>query len=142
MKILSKMFLLSAVFALACSGNAFAAKDDVDYWDNYDPIIPDRGEFTEDYPVVSRILTAPVRAVSTVGGAAVGSLCGAGKGIVHAEYVVSENTFERLPNERGWVLGPAGVVGSIVAIPVGAVYGATRGFGQGTVSGFMLPEAY
>ncbi len=132
---------LTAVLAVSLSGQA-QAKEDMDYWNNYDPIIPETGVFTNDYPVASRILTLPVRAVSTPVGALVGTVTGIGKGIVHAEMVVSEHTFERIPEESAAIMAPAGLVGSVVAAPVGAVNGAVRGFGQGMISGFMLPEAY
>lgn len=135
------LLALSGILALAMGGTA-SAKEDMDYWNNYDPIIPETGVFTNDYPVASRLLTAPVRAISTPVGAVVGTLCGIGKGIVHAEMVVNENTFEKIPTESAAIMAPAGLVGSVVAIPVGAVHGAVRGFGQGTISGFMLPEAY
>ncbi|MBY0403470.1 MAG: hypothetical protein K2X66_06195 [Cyanobacteria bacterium] len=140
MKNIQRLMILGAVTAMTLSGSAFAKE--ADYWDNYDPIIPDKGEFTEDYPITSRVLSSPVRVVSTLGGAAIGALCGMGKGIVHAEQVVSENTFEKIPGEHAAILAPAGIVGSVVAVPVGALYGSVRGFGQGTISGFMLPEAY
>jgi hypothetical protein len=69
-------------------------------------------------------------------------VCGVGKGIVHAEQVVSKKTFERTPEENAAIMVPAGMVGSILAVPVGAAHGAVRGFGQGTITGFMMPEAY
>ena len=125
---------LTAVLAVSLSGQA-QAKEDMDYWNNYDPIIPETGVFTNDYPVASRILTLPV-------GVQVGTVTGIGKGIVHAEMVVSEHTFERIPDESAAIMAPAGIVGSVVAAPIGALNGGVRGFGQGMISGFMLPEAY
>lgn len=139
----STAIILGFLAALSLGGSAFAGdKEDLAYWNNYDPIVPDKGEFTTDYPVASRILTSPFRAVTTVGGAIVGSVVGVGKGIIHAEMLVSQNTFERMPDEYGMLLAPMGVVGSVVAIPIGAVDGAVRGAGQGTISGFLVPEAY
>ncbi len=131
------------VLAALLSGSmGYAEERDLAYWNNYDPIIPEKGEFTSTHPVGSRIVTAPVRVVTTVGGTAIGALVGTGKGIVHAEKVVSQNTFERMPDEYGLALGPAGVIGSILAIPVGAVNGLARGAMQGTISGFMVPEGF
>jgi hypothetical protein len=132
---------LTAMLAVSLSGQA-QAKEDMDYWNNYDPIIPETGVFTNDYPVASRLLTLPVRVVSTPVGALVGTVAGMGKGIVHAEMVVSEHTFERIPEESAAIMAPAGLVGSVVAAPLGALNGGVRGFGQGMISGFMLPEAY
>lgn len=115
----------------------------------------DKGEFTEANPVASRTLLLPVRLVSAGVGAPVGAIYGVGEAVPPAMKAVSRETFEEIPTTefgpaanavvtlvKAPVLFTAGVVGSVVALPVSATYGFVKGTGKGLAKGFMYPDTF
>lgn len=143
MKIAASIALTALISLAAWAVPAQAVNHEaLEYWNSYDPVIPEQGEFTSEYPIMSRIATAPIRALTTVGGTVYGAVAGAGKGIAYCEGVVMENTIDNVPPDNGALMYPAAVVGGALALPAGAAYGIVRGAAQGAVSGFMYPEGF
>ena len=79
------------------------------------------GSLTSDSPVLWGIASFPFRAVTGVGGLGLGAIAGGLKGVVDTEKSFAENTFGKA-NENPFMI-PVGLVGSLVAVPVGFVTG-------------------
>lgn len=71
------------------------------------------------------VLSFPFRLVTGTVGAAGGAVGGGLKGIVDTEQKFAENTFGRA--DENPLLVPVGLVGTVVAVPVGLVTGAPDG---------------
>ncbi|MGE0199543.1 MAG: hypothetical protein AB7P76_01100 [Candidatus Melainabacteria bacterium] len=118
------------------------------------PVCWEKGEYTTAKPVESRIMTTPLRVVTGAAGAPVGAVYGMGKGTAESVSWVARNTFGNLDAKnskdpfvdaaavimKAPFLIPAGVVGTLFAIPVGAVGGTVAGTGYGTAKGYMFPD--
>lgn len=110
----------------------------------------EKGSFTQDNPEASHVLLFPVRATSAVIGAPVGLVVGAGKGAEVAVTQVSKATFEKIgdgndaghPVAKALVYGPAGIVGTAIALPLGITFGAIGGTFKGIAKGYMWPDTF
>lgn len=120
----------------------------------------EKGEFTTDHPVTSRLVTLPLRAVTM----AVGMPIGAAKGIfagvkegVSTATDVSEVAFDSdyIETDESYTAGnvtsqflksvvmfPVAATTTALSIPVGAAVGAVEGTTRGAASGFMLPDKF
>jgi hypothetical protein len=93
------------------------------------------GTMTNDYPVAWGIVSFPLRLVTGALGMGLGAVVGGVNGIVETEKKFAENTFGRA--DENPLMVPVGLVGTVVAIPVGfltgfppeAIKGGEEGFG-------------
>jgi len=114
-----------------------------------------KGSFTEGYPVTSRIVTLPLRAVGAAVGAPLGMLAGFYQGGKQGANVMSEATFGQIETTSGYAV--ANATSEVIKAPflstfgilettLGATFGATMGLMEGTVRGtalgFMSPDKF
>lgn len=111
----------------------------------------EKGELTESNPVISRGLLLPVRVVGAGVGAPFGLLRGVAEEVPPAMSAVSAVTFEKIPTTefdhpvtnatvtalKLPVFGATGIVGTAIALPLSAAYGAVTGTVKGLGQGFM-----
>lgn len=111
----------------------------------------EKGELTESNPAVSRGLLLPVRVVGAGVGAPFGLVRGVAEEVPPAMGAVSAVTFEKIPtNEYDHpvtnsivtamklpVYGATGILGTAIALPASAAYGAITGTFKGLGQGFM-----
>lgn len=96
----------------------------------------DAGPLTSSGNPVWTVVSFPLRLVSGTTGLALGALGGGFKGIVHTEQKFASNTFGKA--EENPFLVPVGLVGTVVAIPVGFVTGAPEGAVTGGQYGYSM----
>jgi hypothetical protein len=96
--------------------------------------------FADDGPMTSggnaawQVVSFPLRLVTGVTGGAVGAVGGGLKGIVKTEEKFANNTFGKA--DENPLLVPVGLVGTVVAVPVGFVTGAPDGAVKGARTGY------
>ncbi len=113
----------------------------------------EKGSFTEENPTASRVGLLPLRAVTAVIGAPVGAVTGMFKGAGDGFKGNYEATFANIPTDdtdpiagavsstlKAPLLGTLGILGTVIATPVGAVIGIAEGAVHGTVKGYMYPD--
>jgi len=96
--------------------------------------------FAEDGPMTSsgnaawQVISFPLRVVTGTAGVAVGAVGGGLKGIVSTEEKFAANTFGKA--DENPMMVPVGLVGTVVAVPVGFVTGAPQGAVTGGKVGY------
>ena len=81
----------------------------------------EKGELTNNNPVAWGMVSFPFRVVTGAAGMGVGAVAGGLKGIVDTEKKFAENTFGQA--DENPLLVPVGLIGSVVAVPVGFLAG-------------------
>ncbi len=142
---MKKLFAMLATVAMLAAPAAMA--EDYDMYDGDASLCEycwDKGSFTEDNPTASRVLLFPVRAVTAGVGAPLGALKGMGSSTVNAVDIVNEATFQRAKEEPGMspILVPAGLIGTVIALPLGVAHGAITGTLTGLAKGYMYPDTF
>lgn len=85
---------------------------------------------------VWQVLSFPLRIVTGAGGLAIGAVGGSVRGIVNTEEKFAQNTFGKA--EENPILVPVGLVGTVLAVPVGIVTGAPEGAMKGGKYGYHV----
>ncbi|MCE3235275.1 MAG: hypothetical protein K0Q50_1455 [Vampirovibrio sp.] len=85
---------------------------------------------------VWQVLSFPLRIVTGAGGLAIGAVGGSVRGIVNTEEQFAQNTFGKA--EENPMLVPVGLVGTVLAVPVGIVTGAPEGAVKGGKYGYHV----
>ena len=98
------------------------------------------GPMTSANPVAMHVITLPLRLVTGVAGAGLGTVVGGAKGIVETEKTFAGNTYAKA--EENPMMVPVGLVGSVVAVPVGFVMGAPRGFVNWGRAGYSMWDRF
>ncbi len=120
MKIKMAAALLAAALCTQVGSAAFAEDE--------------QGPWTKDHPYAWGVASLPFRATTTGVGLAFGSLAGSAKGIVETEQKFAEHTWGEA--DKNPLMVPVGLVGSVVAIPVGVVMGLPQGAAKGAAAGY------
>lgn len=94
------------------------------------------GPITRSGNTVWSVFSFPLRLITGATGFVVGAVDGGAKGIVKMEETFAENTFAKASESP--LLVPIGLVGTIVALPVGLVSGAPDGAAKGAREGYRL----
>ncbi len=143
---MKKLFAMLAATAMLAAA-PMATAEDYDMYDGDASLCEycwDKGSFTEENPTASRVLLFPVRAVTAGVGAPLGALKGMGTSTVNAVDIVNEATFQAAKEEPGMapILVPAGLIGTVIALPVGVAHGAITGTLSGLAKGYMYPDTF
>lgn len=85
---------------------------------------------------VWQVISFPLRIVTGAGGMAIGAVGGSVRGIVNTEEKFAQNTFGKA--EENPMLVPVGLVGTVIAVPVGIVTGAPEGAVKGGKYGYNV----
>ena|GEM_PF-603938 len=85
---------------------------------------------------VWQVISFPLRIVTGAGGMAVGAVGGSVRGIVNTEEQFAQNTFGKA--DENPALLPVGILGTVVAVPVGIVTGAPEGAVKGGKYGYHV----
>lgn len=96
----------------------------------------DQGPMTSSGNPAWQVVSFPLRLVTGTAGAALGAVGGGLKGIVNTEENFASNTFGKA--DENPMLVPVGLVGTVVAIPVGFVTGAPQGAVNGGKYGYKM----
>ena len=156
-----KLFAALAVLGmLAVPGMAMADHHEDSATDNSEGTLCsycyEKGEFTENNPEASYVLLFPVRITTAAVGAPMGAMAGAGRGMNTALTSVSKATFAKIPTDsydhpvqnaaytllKLPVYGSIGAVGTAIAVPTAAVYGATTGAIKGFAKGYNYVDQF
>lgn len=100
----------------------------------------DKGPWTTDHPYAWGVGSFPFRMVTGVVGGGMGAVAGSAKGIVETEKKFSENTFAQA--NKNPLMIPVGLVGAVVAVPVGVITGAPSGAFTAAKTGFTWWDRY
>ena len=103
--------LCAAVLLLSPMGAAFAEEE--------------HGPWTTNHPYAWGVGSFPFRLLTGTVGAGAGAIGGGIKGIVETERAFAENTFGEA--DKNPLMVPVGLVGAVVAVPVGIITGAPKG---------------
>ncbi|MDH4379644.1 MAG: hypothetical protein QE263_07045 [Vampirovibrionales bacterium] len=114
-----------------------------------------KGSFTEGHPIISRIVTLPLRPVGAAIGAPLGMLAGFYQGGKQGASVMSEATFGQIKTTEGYAVANAtseiikapflstfGILGTTLGATFGATMGLMEGTMRGTAAGFMSPDKF
>jgi hypothetical protein len=85
----------------------------------------DNGPWTTNHPFVWGVGSFPFRLLTGGVGAGFGAVAGGAKGIVETERKFAENTWGEA--DKNPLMVPVGLVGTVVAVPVGIIMGAPQG---------------
>ncbi len=97
---------------------------------------PSNGPMTSSNNPAWAVASFPFRLVTGTTGMALGAVHGGLKGIVETEQQFAENTFGEA--DKNPLLVPIGLVGTVVAVPVGFVMGAPEGAANGGKYGYQI----
>ncbi len=155
---MKKLFAMLAATSMLIAMPMVATADDSDMYEGDGSLCEycwEKGSFTEENPTASQIALFPVRVTTGAIGAPIGALAGLGTGTVDAVSGVSNATFGNIVSTEGNgytntvetiakapFLIPAGVVGTVLAVPVGMTYGAITGTFKGFAKGYMYPDTF
>jgi hypothetical protein len=101
-----------------------------------DAAASDDGPLTSSGNAVWQVVSFPLRLVTGTTGIAIGAVGGGVKGIVKTEEKFAQNTFGKA--DENPLLVPVGLVGTVVAVPVGFVTGAPEGAAKGGKYGYHI----
>jgi hypothetical protein len=101
-----------------------------------DDAASNNGPMTSSGNAVWQVVSFPLRLVTGGTGIAVGAVGGGVKGIVNYEEKFAQNTFGRA--DENPLLVPVGLVGTVVAVPVGIVAGSPDGAVKGAKYGYHV----
>ena len=115
----------------------------------------EKGTYTTDHPVMSRVVTSPLRVVGAAVGAPIGAIKGMFVGAKEGVVSVNDATMGHTDTDESYAFGnhsseflktvvmaPVSLVGSVVAMPVGGTVGLLEGTMRGATSGFMMPDQF
>lgn len=94
------------------------------------------GPMTSSGNAVWQVVSFPLRLVTGGAGVAVGTVSGGIKGIATYEEKFAQNTFGKA--DENPLLVPVGLVGTVVAVPVGFVAGAPAEAAKGAKYGYHV----
>ena len=99
-----------------------------------------KGPWTSSNNAVWQVASFPLRLVSGASGIVLGALNGGVKGIASTEETYAKNTYGKAHENP--LMVPAGIVGSVVAVPVGFVTGAPDGASAGGKYGYHIWDSF
>lgn len=105
-----------------------------------EPAKGSNGPWTTSNNVVWQVASFPLRVVTGAGGILLGALNSGVKGISTTEEKYGQNTFGKA--HKNPLLVPVGLVGTVVAIPVGFVTGAPEGAAPGGKYGYHIWDSF
>lgn len=104
------------------------------------PSFAEDGELTSEHPVGWGIASFPLRLTTAGLGAGFGALSGGVEGIMETEDEFADHTFAKAGENP--LLAPVGLVGAVVAIPVGAIKGGVPQAIESAKAGFNWWDRY
>jgi len=99
-----------------------------------------KGPWTSSNNTVWQVTSFPLRLVSGASGILLGALNGGVKGIASTEESYAKNTYGKAHENP--LMVPAGIVGSVVAVPIGFVTGAPDGATAGGKYGYHIWDSF
>ena len=106
-----------------------------------DSTVPSVGNpTTKSGNAVWQVATFPFRLVTGTSTGALGLVGGGVKGVVTTEEKFAANTFGKV--DENPILVVPGILGTIVAVPVGFIMGAPEGFVKGAKAGYTWWDSY
>jgi hypothetical protein len=99
-----------------------------------------KGPWTSSNCPAWQVASFPLRIVTGASGIVLGSLNGGVKGIASTEQKYAQATYGKAHENP--LLVPAGLVGTVVAVPVGFVTGAPDGAATGGKYGYHIWDAF
>ncbi len=99
-------------------------------------VFAEDGPMTSESPTAMHIITLPFRLVTGAAGLGIGAVVGGAKGIVDTEKQFADHTYAKA--DENPLLVPVGLVGSVVAVPVGFLKGAPQGAADMGRAGYSL----
>ncbi|MGE0200327.1 MAG: hypothetical protein AB7P76_05095 [Candidatus Melainabacteria bacterium] len=120
--------------------------------DSYCYYCAPKGPFTKAHPILSRVISAPVRVALAGLGAPVGMIMGIPDGLKHAEVAMADATWGYVKEDefesesanrtikvlKAPVYYPLGIAGQAFSIPYGIAGGAMSGTVRGLGTGFLF----
>lgn len=85
-------------------------------------------------------VSIPFRIVSGAAGIVIGAVGGSAKGIIRTEEKFGQATFGKA-DQNAWLV-PAGILGTVVAVPAGIVTGAPEGAEAGAKYGYNVWDKF
>ncbi|HEY9687803.1 MAG TPA: hypothetical protein V6C52_12585 [Coleofasciculaceae cyanobacterium] len=98
------------------------------------------GPLTSSNNTAWAVASFPFRLVTGTAGMALGAVGGGLKGIVETEQQFAEKTYGEA--DQNPLMVPVGLVGTVVAVPVGFVLGAPEGAVTGGKQGYQLWDSF
>ncbi len=96
----------------------------------------DEGPMTSSGNAAWQVVSFPLRLVTGTTGGVLGAVGGGLKGIIDTEQKFAERTFGE--SDKNPLLVPVGLIGTVVAVPVGFVTGAPEGAVNGGKAGYSI----
>lgn len=122
--------LVLAVLMLGQAGMAVFAEEEPG------SISSEGGPLTRSGHPAWKIASYPLRLATGTGGIVVGAIISGSKNIVKTEQEFAKNTYGQAAESPA--LYPVGVLGSLVAVPIGFVTGMPQGASTGAREGFKV----
>ena len=98
------------------------------------------GPWTTSNSPVWQVTSFPLRLVTGASGIVLGALNGGVKGIASTEQTYAQNTYGKA--HQNPLMVPAGLVGTVLAVPVGFVTGAPDGASSGGKYGYHIWDTF